>query len=127
VLDFAITKTHLFATTTDSRLSIYKFRKHEHDFNKEDLVGDFLLEGVGIAVSVLEYTSESRYYPNKSKYDTEEYMDDDEIENRAGRDYTLIAVGFVTSFTIYRLDYRLNTLTHVGSRVLPNPTAGRIS
>jgi hypothetical protein len=125
VLDFAITKNHLFVTTTDYRLSIYKFRKHENDFSKEDLVGDFILEGVGVALCVLEYSSQSRNPPGKSKYETEEYKDEDEIESRAGREYTLIGVGFINGFTVYRFDFRLNTLTHVGARILPKPTPGR--
>lgn len=104
VLDFAITKTHLFTTSTDSRLKVWNFRK-------DKLVGDFVIEGLGIAIAVLEYV-----YPTKKPGERFE----DEIDEPTCRDFTFLAIGLINGFTVYQFDYRLNTLTHVGARNLPN-------
>lgn len=104
VLDFAITRTHLFTTSTDSRLKVWNFRK-------DKLVGDFVIEGLGIAIAVLEYV-----YPTKKPGERYE----EEIDEPTCRDFTFLAIGLINGFTVYQFDYRLNTLTHVGARNLPS-------
>lgn len=119
MLDFGITRTHFFATSTDYKLRVWNFRT-------DKFIGEFVIEGLATSMAILEYSSQSKQNPNKSKYELQEDIFDDEIESRVSNDYTFIAIGFLNGFTVYEFDYRLGTLTHVGARNLPNPTGGRL-
>lgn len=108
----------MFTTSTDYKLRVWNFRQ-------DKLVGEFVIEGLGTSMAILEYSSQSKQKPNQSKYELQEDFYDDEIESRVSKDFTFIAIGFLNGFTVYEFDYRLSTLTHVGARNLPNPTGGR--